>query len=187
MRYFSYMAEQSFKTGANGERLFLLFGPWAAPYVIPDAATEERLYRKLTWTLRILVGGLIVGQPFIFAFVPAVITNPMVFVLYVIGIIGFSFLAYWLIFASELRSLPRASHRLPLSSNLRQMGTRHSVNALLLGLACCFAFVFLGGLFVSYSASKAVTFISMGFFALCGLGWAYALITKLSAARVSHN
>jgi hypothetical protein len=183
MRYFSYIAEQSFKTGANGERLFLLFGPWAAPRVIPDAATEERLYRKLTWTLRILLGGLIVGQPFIFAFVPAVIRNPMVFVLYFIGIVGFSFLAYWLIFASELRSLPRAAHRLPLSSMYRQMGTRHSVGALLLGLACCFAFVILGGwLVVSDSAPKAIGFISMGLFALCGLAWGYALVLKLRAA-----
>jgi hypothetical protein len=39
MRYFAYIAEQSFKTAPSGERLFFPYGPWSRPYVLPDADT----------------------------------------------------------------------------------------------------------------------------------------------------
>jgi len=61
MRYFSYIAEQSFKTSPRGERFFMPIGPWAIAYLIPDEATERGLLKKHRWLLRIFFGLFISG------------------------------------------------------------------------------------------------------------------------------
>src|SRR5712671_3886224 len=78
MRYFTYLAEQSFKAGPNGERLFFQSGPWSRPYVIPNAETERRIYQKVVWQHRINVGLFIVTIVFLFFFigVPDLVARP---------------------------------------------------------------------------------------------------------------
>lgn len=66
----NYIAEQIFRTSANGERLFYRGGPWSRPYIIPDAATERRIYSKHLVMLRVLYPALILGQPLLFMLRP---------------------------------------------------------------------------------------------------------------------
>jgi hypothetical protein len=71
IKYFSWMAEQSFKTSLDGERLFYYLGGfWSKPYIVPDQETEKRLYKKQFWVLRIFLSVIILGQPFLFISVP---------------------------------------------------------------------------------------------------------------------
>lgn len=64
MGYFTRIADKSFTTSSEGERLFLYNGPWSRPYVIPDRATEERLHKKvqLLWKLMLVpIFGMMAG------------------------------------------------------------------------------------------------------------------------------
>ena len=121
MRYFTYIAEQAFKTSATGERLFYRGGLWSRPFIIPDADTERRLYKKQTWMLRLLLGGLIIGQPFLFILRPEVLHQPYWFLVYLVVVM----LVFWvvgrLVFAPDLRGLRRAPVRLRPHSFYGQM------------------------------------------------------------------
>ena len=86
MGYFDYIAKQSFKSAPSGERLFYRGGPWSRPYLVPDQATEQRLYIRQLWLLRLLLGVLILGQPFLFLLVPEVIREPLWFLGYLIAV-----------------------------------------------------------------------------------------------------
>ena len=76
MGYFEYIAKQSFKSAPSGKRLFYRGGPWSRPYLVPDQATEQRLYIRQLWLMRLLGVWLILGQPFLFLLVPEVIRAP---------------------------------------------------------------------------------------------------------------
>ena len=75
--YFDYIATQSFKSAPNGKRLFYRGGTRSRPYLVPDQATVQRLYIRQMWLLRLLLGALILGQPFLFLLVPGVIREPL--------------------------------------------------------------------------------------------------------------
>jgi hypothetical protein len=49
-----YTIKRMFKTAPNGERLFYGRGR-SRPYIVPDSATERRLYRKVAWFWRTLL------------------------------------------------------------------------------------------------------------------------------------
>lgn len=68
MRYFTYIAEQSFKSDNEGHRLFYMGTPFSRPYLIPDEATEAQLFRKMTWIHRVFLPSIILGQPFLFRY-----------------------------------------------------------------------------------------------------------------------
>src|SRR6476659_10117995 len=112
MRYFTYMAEQAFKTSATGERLFYRGGPWSRPFIIPDADTERRLYRKQTWMLRIFLGTMIVGQPFLFLWRPGVLREPYWFLVYLAVVMVVFWIVGRIVFAPDLKGLQRAPVRL---------------------------------------------------------------------------
>ncbi len=178
MRYFTYIAEQSFKTGPNGERLFFLSGPRSRPYVIPDAETEHRMFRKYVWMLRIMLGGLIVGQPFAFMIWPGLIAKPFIYISYLVGLMLASWLGTRLLLASDLRNLPRLPGPLPVSSFYGQVAQRHSVIKLILGLVVCLMFVALGIGILVMGGSTAPAITCIVFFGLCSVAWAYALMLK---------
>ena len=81
MRYFTYLAEQAFKTAPTGERLFYTGGWWTRPRIIPDAATEQRLFKKQVWLTRGFFGLMVFGQPFLFLFYPGILSKPLAFIL----------------------------------------------------------------------------------------------------------
>jgi hypothetical protein len=181
MRYFTYIAEQSFKTAPSGERVFFGSGPWSRPYVLPDAATEQRIYRKLVWMLRIMLGGLILSQPILFVWFPGIVNKPMVFATYLVGLTVAFALARHVLLASDLRGLDRTA-RLPARSFYGEMAQRHSTRALVLGLASSILFVMLGAMMLAIGQSSLAAIFCIVFFAACAVAWGYALVLKQRAA-----
>jgi len=82
MRYFSYIAEQSFQTDDQGRRLFYLYGPWSRPYLIPDAETEAFLLRRQTIMLRWSFGAILFGLPLLFALRSKILFQPSGFIVF---------------------------------------------------------------------------------------------------------
>jgi len=178
MRYFTYIAEQAFKTSATGERLFYRGGPWSRPFIIPDADTEQRLYRKHVWMLRVFLGGLIIGQPFLFMLRPEVLQEPYWFLIYFVVVMAVFWIAGRILFARDLRGLQRASVRLRPRSFYGQMAQRHSRTGLFLGFMGSLLFVTCGVWMLSVGANIAVGILCVSFFGLCAIAWGYALYLK---------
>jgi len=177
MRYFTYIADQSFKTAANGERLFFQWGPWFRPYILPDAATQDRIHRKLVWLLRTTIIGIalmiallrlgtFVQQPLYFFCIVALATAGFV-------------LAQKLVLASDLRGLERADRPMSLSGYYGEMARKHSFVGLGLGFAGGLAFVVLGLALAILGPAGWPGFFCAAFFAVASLGWGYAIWLKL--------
>ena len=124
MGYFDYIAKQSFKSAPSGKRLFYRGGPWSRPYLVPDQATEQRLHIRQLWLMRLLLGVLILGQPFLFLLVPEVIREPLWFLGYLIAVTVVSGVAGHLLFRGPLRGLQRAPSRLPIRGFYGAHGVR---------------------------------------------------------------
>ena len=178
MRYFTYMAEQAFKTSPEGERLFYQGGPWSRPYVIPDEETEQRLYKKQVWLLRILLGGIIFGQPVLFSYISELLNQPLVFLCYFLGVIAIYYLAAKAVFLSDLRALKRLDKPLGLNQFYTQMAQRHSKGKLLLGLLGSLIFVAGGAMILADGENIIIAIICIGFFSLTAMAWGYALYLK---------
>jgi len=179
MRYFTYIAEQAFRTSANGERLFCPGGPWSRPFIIPDADTERRLCKKQTWMLRLLLGGLILGQPFLFILIPEIARQPYWFLVYFVVVMLAFRVVGWIVFAPDLRGLQRAPAPLSPRAFYAQTARRHSRGGLVLGFMGSLAFVAAGAWMLSVGANQAVAILCIGFFGLCAAAWGYALYLKL--------
>jgi hypothetical protein len=185
MRYFTYIAEQSFKTAPSGERVFFDSGPWSRPYVLPNAETEQRIYRKLVWMLRIMLGGLIVSQPILLLWFPGIVNNPMVFAAYLIALTAVFGLVRHALLAPDLRGLARAE-RVPMRSFYGEMARQHSLRALMLGLACSIAFVALGAVMLALGQSSLAAIFCIVFFGACAVAWMYGLMLKRRAVASSQ-
>lgn len=183
MRYFTYLAEQAFKTSPTGERLFYRSGFWSRPYIIPDAAMEQKLYKKTVWTLRVSLGGLIIGQPLLFVLCPNVLREPYWFLVYFVVFMAVYCVVCKAIFAHDLRGLQRAQSRLRLGSFYGQTAQRHSKTGLTLGFIGCLLFVAAGIWMLSVGANYALGILAIGFFGLCAVAWGYALFIKLSGGE----
>ncbi len=182
IKYFSYIAEQSFKTSPNGERLFYS-GFSLTPYVIPNQDTEKRLFRKQLWFLRIGLGGLILSQPFLFLNIPAIINAPLWFLSYLVVIMLLFGLANWLIFRNELPNLKRATKRLFLFAFYRDTARRHSVVGLVLSLLLCMAFIWAGFWTIRNDFNPIIGWICIVLFGLCAFAWGYTLFLKLTMPK----
>ena len=184
MRYFTYIAEQSFKTAETGERLFYRGGAWSRPYIVPDEETEERLYWKQVWLLRFLLGSMLVGQPFLFILYPQVVNEPYWFLAYLFAVMAIFWVVGLVLFARDLSRLERAPARLGLGSFYGQMAKKHSRRALLLGLVGSLTFVAGGVWMLSAKGNFAVGIICIGIFGVCAIAWAYAYLLKV---RTGHS
>ena len=179
MRYFTYIADKSFKTAPNGERVFYQGGPWTRPYVIPNAATEQRLYWKQVWTLRIMLGGIIIGMPAVILLAPSALNNSIHSLIFIAAAAALSWTVTRLVFARDLRTLRRSEARLPLKSFYGDIaGTRGTI----LGVAACLMFVALGAWMVASGQSVVIGAFNIIFFGLCAVAWTYALVLKRGKA-----
>jgi hypothetical protein len=142
MGYFTRMADHAFKTSPTGERWFCLHGLGSRPYVIPDAATEQRLYKKHLWTLRVFWGGYLVDL-----FLPEILKPAHVSKWWVWWLIGFGALLalYWLgrklLMASDLRDLRRPEKRLTPSVLYRLVAKKRGWTVLILTLVLSLGFL----------------------------------------------
>ena len=127
--YFDYIAKQSFKSAPSGKRLFYRGGAWSRPYLVPDQATEQRLYIRQLWLMRLLLGMFILGQPFLFLLVPKVIREPLWFLGYLIAVTVVSGVAGHLLFRGPLRGLQRAPSRLPIRAFYAEMAHRQAARS----------------------------------------------------------
>ena len=182
MRYFGYLAEQAFKTAPDGRRLFFGGRPWSRPYVVPDAKTERRLFVKQLWMMRVLLGGMIVGQPFLFLFIPDVIHKPRWF----FGYMAIVLVVFWVVrsavFRHELAKLSRTESRVTLHNVYSGMAAQHSTGQLLLLLLGAVAFVAAGFWMIASGQSAFAGWFSIGFFGLCAIADAYVLALKFSGS-----
>ncbi len=181
MRYFAYIAEQSFKTAPSGERLFFPYGPWSRPYVLPDADTERRIYWKLVWQLRIMLGALILGMPILLLWRAA--DSAPYFLVEIVAAAAIFVLVSKVLLASDLQGLGRAPQRLPLRSFFGELAGTHSFRALLLGLAGCLMFVSTGAWMVASGKSPVSGLLCVAFFGIYGIGWGYAVWLKRPKPR----
>lgn len=184
IKYFSYIAEQSFKTSPSGERLFYhLGGFWSKPYIIPDQEIEKRLFKKQLWMLRLFLGAMILGQPFLFIAVPNIVETPLGYILYLVGIM----LLYWfvnqLVFKKELSRLSRANTRTPLPDFYRDTAKKHGTVGLVLGFLGSVGFVLAGLWMIKSEINPFVGWMTIIFSGLCAVAWGYTLVLKITMPK----
>src|SRR4051812_46686136 len=171
------MADQSFKTAPDGERLFYLGGPWSRPYIVPDSDTEHRLHRKVLWSLRIMLGLMIVGQPFLLR--GPFVNSSYQFFSYLAVVVVIFWLGRRMVLMPDLRRLARAPAKLPLRSFYGEMAAKHSAIALSLGTGGSALFL-AGGTYGFFSGQMpdGIAVFSIAFFGACAFAWGYGLWTK---------
>lgn len=181
MRYFTYIAEQSFNTDAEGRRVFYLGSPFSRPYIVADSTTESRLFRKLTWHYRVFLSALIIGQVFL---LPPIIRQPWIFFAYLGGLVALQWLVLRLVFLTDIRALSRASARLSLRTFYATTAQRHSGGGLLLGFIGSLALVAAGVVMLFAGGGlSAVGITAVVFFGACAVAWGYALMLKHAQNR----
>lgn len=179
MRYFGYIAEQAFKTAPDGRRLFYRGVPWARPYVVPDADTEQRLFKKQVWMLRVVLGAIIIGQPFLFMFVPDVTIKTLWFLGYLaVVLIGFAIIGN-IVFRDELVKLSRVETPVPLRDFYSGMAAQHTTRRLLLLIVGAVAFVGAGYWIAASGRSAFVGWFAIVVFGSCAVVGVYAFRLKL--------
>lgn len=190
MGYFSYIAEQAFKTDQEGRRLFYRGGPWSRPYIIPDLATERMLHQRQTALMGWTLGSMFSGQAIISVLWPEIIFQLPFIISYIVAVSLLYAIAGRLVHRRTLIGLQRAERRLSLRqfyiSGAISDASRHSVGALVLKFLGSLAFVAIGNWIITRKGSIDLTappaigwFLIIGF-GLCAIYWAYALILKLT-------
>jgi hypothetical protein len=187
MGYFTRLADASFKTSETGERLFYWDGLWSPPYVIPDAETERRLYRKLLWVHRASLGSVIVGQPLLVAWAGS--AGLLLYGLYWSPLIGLTMGSIsWIVsrrlFANDLKGLARLTAPVQTLSPLGHMVVRSSRTALIAGLAASLALI-AGCLWLMHTTKLLpLVILGIGFFAISAIFFGHALSLKSQVAGV---
>jgi uncharacterized membrane protein (DUF485 family) len=156
--------------------LFYLSGPWSRPYIIPDRATEQRLYHRHS----ILVGGsYVVLGLLIFVLLP-MLESP----LYGFGsaaiVTAILWLAVQIVHKQELSNLKRG-RKLSWRAYYDQTAKKQSYFALALGLCLCLLLVayFAWVLFLD-NAPKVLGGALIVLFTALGLPFGYSLYLKRS-------
>ncbi len=184
IKYFSYLAEQSFKTSPSGERLFYHSGGfWSKPYLISDEETEKRLYKKQLWLWRIFGSALILGQPFLFIAVPEIIKTPLGYILYFAVVILLYRFVNWLVFRKDLSLLNRAESCISFSAFYRDSAKKHSTFGLILGFLASICFVWAGAWIIKSDFNPFAGWMAISFFGFCAVAWGYTLLLKLNMPR----
>ena len=184
IKYFSYIAEQSFKTSPSGERLFYYLGGfWSKPYIIPDQEIEKRLFKKQLWMLRIFLGAMILGQPFLFIAMPDIVETPLGYILYFIIMMLLYWFVNWLVFRKDFSILNRANARIPFSAFYRDSAKKHGTFGLVLGFLACLGFVWTGSWIIKSEINSFVGWMTIIFFGLCAIAWGYTLLLKFTMPK----
>ncbi len=186
IKYFSYIAEQSFKTLPDGRKLFFFFtGLWSKPYVIPDHETEKRLFNKHLWFVRLFFGSFIISQPLLFITFPNIATaaiKPIGFLLYFAVMLFLARFVIWLIFRKDIQVLKPATDYIPFSNFsyfYRETAKHHSILGIMLGVLLCSGFIWVGYSMSTSPSSAFIGWVCMLFSAVSGILWSYLLFLKL--------
>lgn len=107
---FRAMSRFSFVDGRYGARLFCMSGPWSRPYLVPDAATEERLLIGQSW----IMAALFLGSLPLLALSTPRMTGPRAFILALcLALIAQQVLS-WAVLRPVLVGLSNTTERAPL-------------------------------------------------------------------------
>ena len=180
MRYFHYIAEQAFKTTPDGRRFFYRGGPWSRPYLVPDPETEQRLFTKQLWMMRVLLGGMISGSRFYFFSFPTSLTNRCGSWGTWRSCLRFSGLSESSRFTMNSRGFLVPNPACRYTTSILGRRQQHSVGKLILLILASFAFVVAGFWMLSTGQNAAIAWLAIVFFGLCALAWAYTLILKVT-------
>ena len=179
MGYFSHLAEAAFLTLPDGQHLFCHGGFLSRPYIIPDTATEERLYTKTLWLVRLGVGGSILALPFLYGFVPEIFKKPIWFLAFLAIVCVFFESVKHLLYRGDLANLNQIESRLPFRIYYTAMAQKQSVVALVLGFIGSLLFVTAGLWLCAAGQNIFVALICVVFFGICALAWGYLLYLKI--------
>ncbi len=178
MQYFAYLAEQAFHESSNGQRLFYRGGPWSRPYIIPDDATEKRLFEKQQWIMGLLVIGMIFGQPLLFAFFPYIVKTSFWFLVYLLAVVGIFWLVGYFMFRRDLAILARIESRPSLRTYFGNIASRHQSGMLALRIAGSILGVASAILMLAVGWNAVVAWGFLGAMLACTAAWSYALYVK---------
>jgi hypothetical protein len=188
MGYFSYLADQSFKTGDGGKRLLFLAGPWSRPYVIPNADTERRVQQSLVRLLQITFGAIFALALFTPLWLGYLQRQPLLFLGCLVAVGVLFRLITMTAMGPELKALDRAPRRMPMAAFYGEVARTRSFGTLLMGFAACLLFVAGGAWMVGPGATGpnagaviGVGYISIVVFGFFALFWGYALWLKATS------
>jgi len=185
MRYFTSIAEESFRTDDEGRKLFYIGGPLSQPYLTPDSATEKRLFRKMTWYHRVFLSALILGAPFLYF---RISERPWLFFVFLASVIVLESVILRLLFRSDLRTMPRSASRLPLRTFYGSMAGRHSKGSLVFGFIASLVFALVGTV-ISLAGGwmLAIGSTVVMFSGLCAVVYGYALRLKGTGTALGNS
>ena len=128
--------------------------------------------------LRIFLGLLILGQPFLFRWKPEVINVSYWFLIYLVVVMLINWIVGKVVFAGDLKNLKRAKAKLSFNNFYTQMAVKHSKAKLILGLLGSLIF-FIGGILMIVSdQNMAGGIVCVMFFGLATASWGFALRFK---------
>ena len=177
---FRAMARFSFVDGRDGARLSYMSGPWSRPYLVPDAATEERLLTRQSWIMAALFLGLL---PLLALSAPRLL-DPRAFILSLcLALIAQQVLS-WAVLRPVLVGLSKKTDRAPLSLFYRGSAERHGFPFVILCLLGCSSFfLFSIGCLLTGTVHPIVAVTSSVIFGVVSASWVYVLLLKLRMRR----
>jgi hypothetical protein len=174
------MAKSSFIDGRDGARLFYTNGPWSRPYLVPDAATEERLLTRQSWLMAVLV---LVLLPLLALTTPSRL-DPRAFVLSLIAALIALQVVSWVLLRPVVAGLSKSTERAPLALFYRGTAERHGFPFLAICLiGSCAFFLFSVGSLLTRLVHPIVAVTGSVIFGLVSASWVYVLLLKLRMRR----
>lgn len=174
-QYFGALASNSFKTAPDGTRLFYTGGPWARPYVVPDAETEQRLLGKQRWVMAITLAPIFAGLPFL-----GRLPSALGFLGAIAAALIASWLAHYFLVRPELGSLTRAPAGLSVKEFYGDTAARHSLTKLVLFLVMMLVLLAAAIFALPNRADPIVTWLATGILGLVTLMYVYLIAVKLA-------
>jgi hypothetical protein len=162
--YFEGLIEGSFKTAADGQRLFYPWGILGKGYVLPGARTEQRI-RKLLKIYYMVSLPLVLTVSFtvsFYGFYYALALIPVVLLVYGVGVLSLT------------RRRPASRERLRLTESLANSGRAHS-RAILWFLFIVSILFVIGGIGMILDRQVGMGLLSTLFFGVCGTMIGYML------------
>jgi purine-cytosine permease-like protein len=174
-QYFGQLASYSFVTAPDGTRLFYAGLPRARPYIVPDAETEQRLFKKQQWVMAITMCSVLLVTPFLgrtpsaLALIGAIVGAPVV-----------CLVAQYFLIRTEIRRLTPAA-KPPTRKELRAIAVaRHSTTRLVVYLVMTLPLLAIPLFLMPPGMDPVVKWLLAGIMGLIVVGLGYQIVLKLS-------
>jgi hypothetical protein len=168
--YFEGLIEGSFKTAADGQRLFYPWGIFGKGYVLPDALTERRIRKvlKVYYMVSLLLVIIVVPTVRFSGFYSGFY--------YELALITVLLLVYGVGALSLTRRLLTSGERLRLTESLANSGRAHRHAVIWSGFIVSVLFVV--GIGMLLDRQVGIGLLVILFFGICGTAVGYMLRTR---------